>query len=586
MWQPTPSSSSSSDNKNNSKEVADDCKCDSSGGVTDQLQQPLASDLQRSNSKQQQTSTFGGQLTEGNTTNKQHQGDIPATIGEGGEKKFLESTTDEATDSGFISGPQTSSSINIIGSEEAVGAVGGSGDLQKFNIRPDSSHSLDQHKQQQYEISNLDSGCIDEVEDENGTHSQQSSATTTTAPNEQQMLLKNNVDAGMSEWFCNLSLQNSPAGTSATNNTTSAPQQNRTNNLNNLDAPKTRSTKQKPPTSPSTTSLPTVYQQQQQQHYQHAAAGSSATTPQQQTPNAAPTAINSSVPSHITPSNAWEYYYQQNDDGDTPLHLACISGYVDVVAALIRMAPHPCLFNIQNDEAQTPLHLATLTAQPKIIRMLLIAGAEPTVRDRHGNTALHLACMSGEEQCVRALTMSIGASEVNEAHRQYGHRSNDNSYVKYAHLPSDLEIRNYDGERCVHLAAQAGYIDILRILVLYGADINAREGKSGRTPLHIAIECCNEDLANFLLDECQKLNLETATYAGLTAYQVACVLNKSEMQDILEKRGAEPLTPPDSDYDSSDIETDLDDSKLYDRFGFGDPGYFVGYKGGNAMTVA
>lgn len=59
-----------------------------------------------------------------------------------------------------------------------------------------------------------------------------------------------------------------------------------------------------------------------------------------------------------------------------PLHLACISGYVDVVAALIRMAPHPCLFNIQNDEAQTPLHLATLTAQPKIIRMLLIAGAE------------------------------------------------------------------------------------------------------------------------------------------------------------------------------------------------------------------
>lgn len=89
-----------------------------------------------------------------------------------------------------------------------------------------------------------------------------------------------------------------------------------------------------------------------------------------------------------------------------------------------------------------------------------------------------------------------------------------------------------------------------------------QEGKSGRTPLHIAIEGCNEELANFLLDECQKLNLETATYAGLTAYQVACVLNKSEMQDILEKRGAEPLTPPDSDYDSSDIETDLDDSKV------------------------
>jgi len=30
------------------------------------------------------------------------------------------------------------------------------------------------------------------------------------------------------------------------------------------------------------------------------------------------------------------------------------------------------------------------------------------------------------------------------------------------------------GERCVHLAAEGGHIDILRILVSHGADINAR----------------------------------------------------------------------------------------------------------------
>jgi len=47
----------------------------------------------------------------------------------------------------------------------------------------------------------------------------------------------------------------------------------------------------------------------------------------------------------------------------------------------------------------------------------------------------------------------------------------------------------------------------------------------------------------------------------LTAYQFACIMNKSRMQNILEKRGAETVTPPDSDYDSSDIE-DLDDTKV------------------------
>ncbi|GBP98379.1 NF-kappa-B inhibitor cactus, partial [Eumeta japonica] len=139
------------------------------------------------------------------------------------------------------------------------------------------------------------------------------------------------------------------------------------------------------------------------------------------------------ISKQITPANAWEKYYQQNDDGDTALHLACISGYEDVVIALIRMAPHPCLFNIQNDDAQTPLHLATLTAQPKIIRMLLIAGAK-----------LYILPASLVKNNVFALTTPISASEVNEFHRQYGHRANDKSYLKCAKLPSDLEIRNYD----------------------------------------------------------------------------------------------------------------------------------------------
>lgn len=55
-----------------------------------------------------------------------------------------------------------------------------------------------------------------------------------------------------------------------------------------------------------------------------------------------------------------------------------------------------------------------------------------------------------------------------------------------------------------------------------GADINAREGKCGRTPLHLAIEEGKIIVANFLLEECtDKLSLETVTYAGLTAYQLA-----------------------------------------------------------------
>ncbi|KRG02635.1 uncharacterized protein Dmoj_GI14683, isoform B [Drosophila mojavensis] len=524
MWNQTTTAATSENNK--AKETVEDCSC-AVGGVAsaatavsvEQQQQRAALEA---NSKQSAatttTSSFGGKSSE-------QQQSSEAAINK--NKEFAAQS--ETSDSGFISGPQSSQIFSGEISDDETGHQQVKEKKKESEQDKRQDQSQDQKSDKLQTV--LDSGIIDELEEED--HEEEKEKTTagaTTATNQteagveqpasEQMRFKHNVDSGIPQWTVQSSLGMNNLNISAATNANSS--------AGRRSAPQTTTT--------------TVTN----------AAGNTAnvTAPLSNTSN-------------INIMNAWEQFYQQNDDGDTPLHLACISGYVDVVAALIRMAPHPCLLNIQNDVAQTPLHLAALTAQPTILRMLLLAGAEPTVRDRHGNTALHLSCIAGEKQCVRALTEKFGASEIHEAHRQYGHRSNDKavSSLSYAHLPADLEIRNYDGERCVHLAAGAGHIDILRILVAHGADINAREGKGGRTPLHIAIECCNEDLANFLLDECEKLNLETATYAGLTAYQVASILNKSRMQNILEKRGAETLTPPDSDYDSSDIE-DLDDTKV------------------------
>ncbi|XP_060644756.1 NF-kappa-B inhibitor cactus isoform X1 [Drosophila nasuta] len=531
MWNQKATAATSDNNKEKAPTTttttaADDCSCAADGVSVASTANPASVEQQpkvpatiENNSKQitatttNTTSSFGGRSNESSSS----------------EKKELAAQS-ETTDSGFISGPQSTQ----IFSEEIFEDNDEESSSDKGQQKPEQQQQQQLGKDKKPATATVsDSGFLTEeieVSGEQQTEQEQEQET--------EMRLKYNVDKGTKQW----TVQSSLASDEPINNLNSA-----TTTANN------------PPSSNNTT-----------------------TTGRNK--NAAQTTTNVGL-NNSNIMNAWEQFFQQNDDGDTPLHLACISGYMDVVEALIRMAPHPCLLNIQNDVAQTPLHLAALTAQPTILRRLLLAGAEPTVRDRHGNTALHLSTIAGEKQCVRALTEKFGASEIQEAHRHYGYLSNDKavSSLSYARLPADLEMRNYDGERCVHLAAEGGHIDILRILVSHGADINAREGKGGRTPLHIAIEYCNEDLANFLLDECEKLNLETATYAGLTAYQVASVLNKSRMQNILKNRGAETLTPPDSDCDSSDIE-DLDDTKMYDRFG--DPRYFVSYSGCNPMTVA
>ncbi|EAT48252.2 AAEL000709-PB [Aedes aegypti] len=237
----------------------------------------------------------------------------------------------------------------------------------------------------------------------------------------------------------------------------------------------------------------------------------------------------------------WEKYFHQNDDGDTYLHLAVIHEATEAVYNLIHAAPRPWL-DIQNDIGQTPLHLSVLTGQPKIVRRLMVAGAKTGIRDVEGNTPLHLACLHQRTDCAKELLNP---------------------------LSQDLEQWNYNGKRCVHIAAETSNIEILRSLVSAGADINSREGKSGQTPLHIAIEYNNEQLVNFLLDECPKLRLEQVTYAGLTAYQLAAIQHNQTLLTGLKSHGAEPLTPPESDYEEEDSEEDEQMSSYYGSNAFG-----------------
>ena len=117
------------------------------------------------------------------------------------------------------------------------------------------------------------------------------------------------------------------------------------------------------------------------------------------------------------------------------LHTAIIQGYTEATLSLISMAPDASFLDILNDDALTALHLAVMSKQPMIVRRLVLAGADLSVRNYHGNTALHLAITAGDLQCTRALTEPIDPSESSR------------SSVRVAKLPQDLQQRNYHGKK-------------------------------------------------------------------------------------------------------------------------------------------
>lgn len=240
--------------------------------------------------------------------------------------------------------------------------------------------------------------------------------------------------------------------------------------------------------------------------------------------------------------DAWQEYYEQDEDGDVQLHLAIASGFVDVVDALIRMAPHPDYLSIQNNAMYSPLHIAVLQNQPAVVRRLVVSGARLDVRDREGNTPLHMAARRGNLECGEALLKPVSVQEMSQN-------------VLYTQLPVDIiDLANHIGENCVHLAAMGGHAHFLRFLCWNNADMNAADGRAGRSALHFAVGAGNLEAIECLVDPRPRgcgVDANRLDWYGRTAYQLALLNGAQDIAVFLERRVAGMDTTPPSAEGSS-----------------------------------
>ncbi|KAM7449939.1 Nuclear factorNF-kappa-B p105 subunit [Porites harrisoni] len=218
----------------------------------------------------------------------------------------------------------------------------------------------------------------------------------------------------------------------------------------------------------------------------------------------------------------------QDDNGDTALHLAVINSQQEVIQCLVEvMAGLPETFvNEFNFLRQTPLHLAAITKQPHALDCLLRAGANPRLRDRHGNTVVHIACTYGDGACLKALLNHSAPKTV-------------------------LNLQNYQGLTPVHLAVLSGSKDALKLLNFAGANLSAQDGTSGKTPLHYAVEQDNLPLAGFLILE-GNCDVDASSFDGNTALHLAAGYGLKGQTALLVAAGA------DTSLQNSDEETAFD----------------------------
>ena len=156
-----------------------------------------------------------------------------------------------------------------------------------------------------------------------------------------------------------------------------------------------------------------------------------------------------------------------------PIHLAANIGNKDIVAKLVEASPKS--ISSENAFGNTCLHLSTRAGSSDIVELLLSKGADVNQKNHRGSTSLHIACFLASP------------SSSND---------DDDQYLKTATVllnndKIDIDAKDISGYTPLHIAAQRGCDDMVKLLIDNGASLTAKtnidsKGRGNRTAAGMA----------------------------------------------------------------------------------------------------
>lgn len=175
-----------------------------------------------------------------------------------------------------------------------------------------------------------------------------------------------------------------------------------------------------------------------------------------------------------------------HDDGHFPLHLACKSGHIAMVRMLLDHTYKESAnkyevevevvkeggidktktVDVQDDNGGSPLYLACAHGHTDIVLFLLDEGAD-------------VDAVIDDYQHISDMFQPISPLQIAS---QRGYHALVQVLLDH---DADTEITNGHGMHSLHLAAANGHTEVIRILLLYGIDVNTQTN-DGTTALHLS----------------------------------------------------------------------------------------------------
>ncbi|XP_041124125.1 poly [ADP-ribose] polymerase tankyrase-2 isoform X4 [Polyodon spathula] len=184
-----------------------------------------------------------------------------------------------------------------------------------------------------------------------------------------------------------------------------------------------------------------------------------------------------------------EYLLQHGADvhakdkgGLVPLHNACSYGHYEVAELLVT---HGAVVNVADLWRFTPLHEAAAKGKYEICKLLLQHGADPTKKNRDGNTPLDLV-KDGDTDIQDLLRGDVALLDAA--------KKGCLARVKKLCSPENINCKDTQGRHSTPLHLAAGYnnLEVAEYLLQHGAEVNSQD-KGGLIPLHNAASYGTDD---------------------------------------------------------------------------------------------
>jgi len=192
------------------------------------------------------------------------------------------------------------------------------------------------------------------------------------------------------------------------------------------------------------------------------------------------------------------------------LYIAVESSTPAMVKMLIRHGADVMKAPLSGDRKQPMTHRISVNGYGEKLQLLADAGADLNASDSSGNTALHIAVESMDALKTRALLDSGAKAEIANGD---GRRPLDRAIELIAYSGESRPIiaallaagANPDmapNENVkfapLHAAARSGQLDIVTLLLKYGAQVDVRDRQNGETPWLSAVSNDNVEIADLL----------------------------------------------------------------------------------------